>query len=546
MTARPTYDPTNTGNKPGDGPLRAGGVSQPAGPTPENDRPDKPTEAVKAQAPDVAMMRDLWAGNTRIHERGTTYLPQAPGEATPQYLIRLARAVFFNVTRNTINGLVGYVFRCDPELGDDVPVVISGREADAEAGTAAVEGHWENVDNAGTHGDVWIRERFTDAMLDGHAAIFVEYPNTQGKQTAGQERRGEVRPYWVPILKENILGWRTTVENGKLILTQLRLRECTMVPAGQFGEVKQERVRVLYREAGVVGWRLYEMRNNISVEVEQGLYPTQDEIPVAEIPTAGRRGLFESDPPFLDIGYLNLAHYRQWSDYDTSIHKTCVPIYWEAGVDQEQAPDSGQAPPLVLGPNSARRSTNPNFKIGYASHDGASLGSCKTSLDDLKLAMAELGLAALASSKRVAETATAKELDKSASDSALATSARGLQDAVERALYFHARYLRLPNGGSIEINRDYEGEGMDAAKMTAWATLAEKLGVPPRFVLDRLLDAGEIPEGTDLDALEQEMFSQQAAKEAEAAALQEEQAAALTVQRGGGAATGGVKGATAS
>lgn len=532
MTARPQYDPTNTGNKPGDGPLRAGGQPAPTSPTPDMDRPDKPCKAAEAQLPDLQMMRDLWEGNTTLHRQGTLYLPQAPGEAVQNYNVRLQRAVLFNATRNTIVGLTGYVFREDPELGDDVPVVISGAESDDEAGTAAVEGHWENIDLAGTHGSVWLRDRFADAMTAGHAAIFVEYPATEGKQTAGQEQRGEVRPYWLPILKENILSWRSMIEHGRLVLTQLVLRECTMVPHGLFGERKQERYRVLYREGGVVGWRLLEVHSNVVVEVGQGLYPTQDEIPVAEIPTAGKRALFESDPPFLDLGYLNLAHYRQWSDYDTSIHKTCVPIYWEAGVDQDALPQAGQqATPLVLGPNAVRRSTNPAFKIGYASHDGAALGMCKAALDDLKQGMAELGLAALASSKRVAETATAKEMDKSATDSVLAVNARGLQDAVERALYFHARYLRLPGGGSIEINRDYEGEGMDPAKMTAWATLAEKLGVPPRFVLDRLLDAGEIPEGTDLDALELEMMAQSAAKEAQAAAAQEAQAAAMLSRR---------------
>ena len=512
-------DPTNAGNAPGDGPLRPGG--QPTGlPVTEQNLPSTPSRSAKRQQRDLTLVRDVWAGNSRLHEEGPEYLPQAPGEDPKNYASRLARAVFFNVFRNTIEGLVGYVFRKDPELGDDVP--------------ARIVADWENLDNAGTHGDVFVRERMADAMTAGHGAILVEFPQTGGQQTAGQEQRGEVRPYWVPILKDHILSWRTTTEFGRMVLTQLVVRECAMVPDGEFGEKEQVRYRVFYRtgtgSGAVVGFRLLEVTPARSViEVDAGTYPTQDEIPVSEIVTAGKRGLFESDPPFLDLAYLNLAHYRQWSDYDTSIHKTCVPIYWEAGVSPEAMGADGQpVGPLVLGPNTARRSTDPGFKIGYASHDGASLGSCKTSLDDLKNDMAALGLAALASQKRTAETATAKELDKGASDSALAVHARGLQDGVERALGFHARYYRLPSGGSITINRDYGVSPMDPSEMTAWATLAEKIGVPVRTVLEALVRGGKIPDGTDLDALEQEMLTNQAARMAEEAQRREDALASLT------------------
>lgn len=522
----PTTDPTNIGNPPGSGPLRAGGVSQSTdlGPTAEANLPSTMCPVARQQMPDLELVRDCWAGNTRIHDKSTTYLPQNPGEDPQNYRVRLQRAVFFNVFRNTIEGLVGYVFRADPKLGDDVP--------------APIVALWENIDNAGTHGDVWLRERMTDSMTAGHGAIFVEYPKTDGQQTAGQEQRGEARPYWLPVLKENMLNWRTVVEDGRTLLRQLVLRECTWVEEGEFGMKEQTRYRVLYRErtaAGVeVGFRLLEINDRKQVvEVGRGDYPTLKEIPVAEIRTAGSKSLFESDPPFLDLAYLNLAHYRQWSDYDTSIHKTCVPIYWEAGVDMTEVPQDGSpAPKLILGPSSARRSTNPAFKVGYASHDGAALGSCKASLDDLKQDMAALGLAALASQKRVAETAQAKELDKGATDSALAVNARGLADATERALQFTAQLMGLPSGGSIEINRDYGEQGMDAAKMMAWATLAEKLGVPVRFVLERLMDAGEIPEGTDLDQLEDEMLAIQLQKEEQA----QRDAQALAAQKAQGMA----------
>jgi hypothetical protein len=229
--------------------------------------------------------------------------------------------------------------------------------------------------------------------------------------------------------------------------------------------------------------------------------------------TSGRTGLFESEPPFLDLAYLNLAHYRQWSDYDTSIYKTCVPILFTAGV--MTVDERGQ--PMIIGPNSAISAGDPSSKAEYVSHGGESLAACKASLDDLENRMGALGLAAMATSKRAAETATAKEIDKGASDSALAVTARGLQDGLERALHFTAHYLGLEDGGSITLNAEYNEQTMDASVMGAWATLATALNLPASMVIEALIAGGRLPEDTDVMTLSLEMeASAQASKEAAA------------------------------
>lgn len=505
----PMTDVTDVGNLPGDGPLRAGGRPMP-GTGPMNDRnlPSTPCPAVKRQTPALKIMRDIWCGNEKFQEAGEEYLPKGPGEDRANYKVRLRRAALFNVTKHTINGLVGFVFRTPPTLGDDVPVRIAGSEGESEE--AETEGLWENIDNAGTHGDVFARDLMVDAMVAGHAAILVEFPKTGGMQSYGAEISGAVRPYWVPIKKDNILSWRTETRDGQLLLTQLVLKECVCVSVGMFGEAMVDRYRVLYNEAGVVGWELYSITDRKELVLEDaGLYPTQTEIPVAEIVTSGRQSLFESDPPFLDLAYLNLAHYRQWSDYDTSIYKTCVPILFTAGVLTSD--EQGNA--MIIGPNAAIGANDPAAKAEYVSHGGEALASCKQSLDDLENRMGALGLAALATSKRTAETAKAKEIDKGASDSALAVMARGLQDGIERALQFTAQYLGEADGGSIELNTEFQDMTMDAPTMAAWASLATALSLPAKVVLEALIAGGKLPEDTDIESLALEM---EAAAQAEA------------------------------
>ena len=516
-TIRPTYDPTNMGNQPGNGPLRVGGQSVSGLPQSEADLPSTPSKCVKAMAPALQIVRDCWIGTSQIRAKAQAYLPQAPGEQPLAYQARLARSVFTNIYRNTIEGLVGYVFRTDPSLGEDIP--------------PAIQDHWENIDLAGTHGDVFMRDRLVDVMIAGHGAILVDYPQTGGDQTRADELMMDIRPYWVPIQKDQILSWRTENEGGHTVLTQVVIKECTYEPVGEFGDQEVTRYRVFTREAGLVSYRLLQIGSDQKtvITVEEGTYPTQQEIPIAEIRTSGSTGIFESEPPLLDLAFLNISHYQQWSDYATSIHKTCVPIWVETGVTMQ--PD-GSPETVILGPNTCRQFTNPQATASYQSHSGAALASCKQALDDLKNDMAQLGLAALQSSKRVAETARAKELDKSASDSALAVTARALQDAVERALDFHARYLGLDEGGSVEINRDYQNEILDAPTMTAYVALSTQLGLPLRVILEALQEGGRIPESYDLDQLEQEMMANQAAIEAQKQQQQADQLAALQAKQG--------------
>ncbi len=520
--------PVDYGNPPGQGSLRPGGKSLAGLPETENNLPSKQSKAVEAQMPALTIMRDLAEGNERVKEKTTAYLPMELGEDPTNYSNRLKRSVFTNYTGRAIEGYTGLVFSKDPQLGQDVPAVIAGVAATET--TPRTEGHWENIDLAGTHGDVFLRERFADQVTAGHGAILVDYPNTGGTQSAADERDPTfpIRPYWVPILKDNIVSWRTATVNGKLVLSQIVIKECTVISDGAYGEKELTQYRVLNRlDSGVVTWRLERITEHKAIQVvDGGVVFNQNEIPIAELVTSGKKSMFVSKPPLLDLAYLNLAHYQQDSDYRNSIHLTCVPIYVETGVDPD---DTSQ---IVMSANRARRFTNPEAKAMFVSHDGASLASCRQALEDLKSDMGTLSIQMLAPDKRAAETATAKRIDKAAGDSALGVAARGLQDGIERALYFHARYLKLPSGGSIQINRDFDASVMDAQTMVAYGDLAEKLGIPVRTILEELQAGGRFV-GQDLDQLEADIEAERAARDEMKRVEAEQQMAALQARNGG-------------
>jgi hypothetical protein len=483
----------------------------------DEDLPSTLSPRAQAQRQSLRMVRDLWGGNETVKAAGTEYLPQAPGEGGTNYAERLARSVFFNVFRQTVVGLVGLIFRKDPVLGDDVPPQI-------------VE-DWENIDLAGTHADVFLKELETDAIAAGHAAILVDFPVVPEGSTAAAEVG--LRPYWVPIRKEQILSWRTGNLNGVTVLTQAVIQLDGWADVGEFGEALHTEYLVINRDPetdGPITWRTLVVGEDKSVhESGSGSYKNQIEIPLAEVVTSGRVSMFVSQPPLIDLAFLNIAHYQMWSDYATGVHMTNVPVWVMTGVDGKD--DDGNDVEVVIGTNTSFLIPDPAGGAGWEAHDGQALGSTKTALDDLKSDMGALGLAMLSPQKRAAETAEAKRLDKSTSDSTLGATARGLQDAVEVALGFHAKYLGLPNGGgSVQINRDFEGLMMDAPVMQAYAAL-RRVGFPGRLVLKSLQAGGRIPEDEDLEALEAEMEANHAA-EAEAERMEAEERGRQLAQGG--------------
>lgn len=497
----------NYGNALGDGSLRPNGQQRPLNaPLEEKNLPSTRSPASEKQMPPLQVVRDCVAGHEVVNAKGTEYLPKAPAESQSNYNVRLKRAVFYGVTGHTVAGLTGLVFSKDPKLSDDVP--------------APIKEHWENIDLAGTHGDVFAREIFADAQAAGHAAILVEFPKTGGAQRPNEENKAlagddVIRPYWILIRKEDIMSWRTKNVRGRTVLTQLVIRECNYVSDGDFGEKLQTQYRVFVRDdTGSrvrILWKLLEVTaDRVVTEVEKGECSNQVEIPVAEIPTSGKESIFVSRPPLFDLSQLNLSHYRTSSDYDTSIHKTCVPIFATIGL-QEVVDGLGQLKEVEI---SADRGLDlpPNGDAKYVSHDGAALGSVRQKLEDDKSDMAALGLSMLQSSKRAAETAEAKRIDKATESSKLAVSARGLQDGLERALGFHAKYLKLPSGGSVEINRDFENVIMGAEVMMAYAALVQA-GFPKALVMEMLRRGGRIPEDADVDALAMEWDARLAAAE---------------------------------
>ncbi len=454
---------------------------------PEN-RPDTRNAASAAMQPDITLVRDLAGGTSAVRKEKTAYLPQYSREDTADYTVKLNRAVVFNAFKRTVEAYTGMVFRKDIALSNDVPDPIAALT--------------EDIDNAGTHLDVFAKSVFHDALEAGHAGILVDAPlvlaDKMPATRAGPrgDRRAEaasgVRPYWVHVPAEDVMSWRWSTLRGQRVLSQLVLRSTSMEPAGAFGEARITRYRVFnWAPPDTVTWQLWEQRAD---EAEPGRVaegPVGGVTRIPFVPVYGEQtGDLESQPPLLDLAHLNIAHYQLRADYWQSLHMANTPILTVIGATVDQ---------LESGPNTGLVLPDPQSRVQYTEHAGTAHADTREELRDIKTDMAVLGLGMLQHETRAAETAEAKRIDKSEQDSALSTAARSLQDGLESSLDFTAQYMGLPDGGSLTVNRDFERLHLDASDVTAYMALYQAGTISLDTLWSVLKEGGSLPDDFDAD-----------------------------------------------
>lgn len=460
------------------------------------DKPNYCRDDYKAMSRGWEIMHDTVAGTLRLREcdshRNGFYLPPEPAEKSEHYDYRRERAIFFNTVDRTLNGLVGMVFRNDPKLSENVPETIRGREA--VDGKNAVEGNWENIDNAGTHGAVFCKEVFTDAMKDGHAAILVDMPPPLPPgSTLEDELRVSRRPYWVSYSADQIINWRTSVVDGQtrldLIIFKIESRE----PDGEYGEKKVVHYRVLRPGS----WELYREVKGEDGETKivpdpnnPGGVTSLKEIPVA-IVYGRKKGFLKSQPPLLDLALINVAHYQKYSDFSIYLHVASRPILWFRNRDINKKVE-------VISPYTAIDVAD-NGLVDFAETTGAALAAASQDIKDIEERMSILGLSLLVRRTGAQVTATEERNDQMEESSDLATAARSLKDAIELALKFHAQYLdkNATTGGNVELGASLDDLTLTPEEMTAYSNMvaAKQLSLDTLWGL--LSKAGKLPADFD-------------------------------------------------
>ena len=390
------------------------------------------------------IVNTLLGGTEAMRQAGELYLPRHTNESTGSYFERLDRATLLNMLEITLKQWVGKPFSKPVELGENVPPQIVAFEDD--------------IDLQGTDLAVFLRRWFSCGLLRGHSHILVDFPRVEDNvtedgiilpRTMADDQRDNLRPYWVPIRPENIIFAFAEMQNGREILTHVRIRETETIRLG-FTTFTTQRIRVL--EPGLVQlWELQESRRKKDKWVMIDEYTTAiDFIPLVTF-YSDREGLMLSKSPLLDLAYLNVEHWQSKSDQRAILTVSRFPMLaLSGGTDDEGT--------LTVGPNNWLFTPDPQGKFYYVEHTGAAIDAGRSDLMDLEEQMAHYG-AQFLRKKSGNETATARALDSAEATCPLQDVTMQFIEAVNLALFYTAQWLRLDDGGQVNINTEF---GVDA------------------------------------------------------------------------------------
>ncbi|MDN2676719.1 DUF4055 domain-containing protein [Janthinobacterium sp. SUN033] len=406
---------------------------------------------------DCALIAALLGGTKTMRAAGKKYLPQWPGEDDKSYELRLAVATLFPAYARTIDVLSAKPFSKPVTLGEDVPERLKP---------------WlQNVDLSGRDLHSFLSEITQDAMGYGFAGILVDFPKAGNLVTKADEQAAGVRPYFVQVHVQNVLGWlpkNATSLNG---LTQLRLLESVSEPNGDFDTKEIEQVRVLGRGT----WQTWRQREAGSKKewalFEEGVTSLQT---IPFVPVYGKRlGYMQATPPLLELAHSNIEHWQSKSDQQNILHIARVPILFAKMLEGSD---------IAVGAGTAVKSDSPDGDLKFVEHGGKAIEAGRLSILDLEDRMRQAGAELLVIKPgNVTESQTLADNEQGAC--ALQKIAQNIQDAANQALQFMAEWVGEKEGGHIKLHTDFGAESLAAtsAEQLLKAQLAGAISLETLF-----------------------------------------------------------------
>ena len=404
---------------------------------------DRQSASVAKMAQEWAIIDALMGGTPTMRAAGESLLPRWPNEEQASYDARLKVATLFPAFMRTVSVMAGKPFSKPLAMSEDTPSQI-------------VE--WsKDIDKEGVNLHSFAAEMFAEIMATGFAGILVEAPKpitgANGRApTQREQAEAGIRPYWVRVKHDRILGGRIRNIGGRAVLTQLRIAECGVEDDGDYGDKEVKQIRVLTPGA----WEIQEQRlvkgQLVWVKVDGGKtgLPFIPFVPLYGVRVASMIGR----PPLLELAYLNVKHWQSQSDQDTILHVARVPILFAKGLG-----DSA----ITVGASTAiRANDSEHADLYFVEHTGKAIEAGAASLEALEAQMIQSG-AELLVAKPGGRTATEDMNDAEANKCDLQRMAEGYRDQLNLALYYTSQYSKLPGGGSVTLFNDYAAGSLSDA-----------------------------------------------------------------------------------
>lgn len=397
------------------------------------------------------VIRDCLGGEIVIKAQGTKYLPMPIADSddavnSKRYAAYLLRAVFYNVTKRTLDGLSGQIFIRDPIV--ELPPLLQLIAKDADGG--------------GVNLTQLAKEATKYALGYGRTGIFVDYPVSDSPATRAQLESGELRPTLCIYDPSHIINWRTIVRGAREILSLVVLEEDVTIDVDGFETKLRKQWRVLrllndvytveiYRDDKGVG-QASRVTTTVPRDSAGNVF---DEIPFSFI------GATNNDPsvdeaPLYDIAALNIAHYRNSADYEESAFMVGQPTPVFSGLTQDWVETVIKGKVMLGSRGSVSLPEGGSAMLLQASPNSMPFEA----MEHKEKQMVALG-ARLVEKRSVTRTATEINQDAATESSVLASAARNVAAAFSAALVFAGRFIgEATDSVRFELNTDFDISAM--------------------------------------------------------------------------------------
>lgn len=378
----------------------------------------------------------LMGGTLEMRRQGETFLPKWPKEDKESYKERLKVATLLPAYEEAIKQNLGRVFAEPTGLSDDTPDAIIELT--------------QNIDMEGNRLDVWGQQFFSIGFQYGLVHALVDYPKTdpEAVKTKADEKKSGARPYVTMLNPRQVIGWRSRVEGGKVILTDLRIRETIIVDGDDYGQTKVEQIRhIMPRKV-----EIYRKNTGSNGESTWSLHEewqtSRDDIPLVTLYTK-RTGFMRGSPPLLNLANLNIKHWQSQSEQDNILHVARVPILTVFGLGEDEE--------LTIGSSTATQFSDRSKQgLEYVEHTGSAIGAGKTSLDDLENQMRQAGAKLLRTENSSTKSVDQTNEERMQENSPLYTMASSLEDALDNILQIMAEWIGEATGGNVDVRTELE------------------------------------------------------------------------------------------
>ncbi len=432
--------------------------------------------------------RDVVAGQEAVQARGELYLPRLDGQSDGDYGAYKARALFYNASQRTLDGMLGLIFRRAPRV--DLPPALDPLSQD--------------VDMAGLALPAFAESCVREVLTVGRCGILADHPPARPELvTAGQAAGANQRPFLRLFRAEDIIDWREGQRHNATVLTQVRLAESVAVgdPEDEFASLDLPQIRVLDLDGeGLYRQRLYRKIDDDWRQAGQDIQPLMNGrrmsfIPFVFLGPKDTRPAVDK-PPLLDLVNVNLSHYRSTADLEHGAHFTGLPTAVITGHRLEE----GEG--LSIGAGEAWVLASPDAEASFLEFKGQGLSTLERRLDAKEAQMAAIGARLLAPDKRAAEAAETMALRRAGENSVLAGLAQAISHGLTRALAMLAAWAGTPGAVRFDLNRDYLPVAMSAQELNAHVAAWQAGALSTRSLFEALQQGEVIAEAVTFEAEE--------------------------------------------